>query len=133
MISVIILNWNNAPDTLECLASVYASDDSCFSVIVADNGSQDDSLSILRQAYPHARYLSHGENLGFAEGNNCAIRLAMEEGSEYIFLLNNDAIIAKETLSQLREAAAQHPNAAVLGPTIFFYDEPATIWHGGEE
>lgn len=130
MISVIILNWNNAPDTLECLESVYASDDPNFSVIVADNGSKDDSVSMLQKTYPEARYLLNGENLGFAEGNNRAIRLAMAEGAQYVFLLNNDATIAKETLSRLRCAAEEHPNAAVLGPTIFYYDAPSTIWFG---
>lgn len=130
MIAVILLNWNNAPDTLECLASVYASDDPNFSVIVADNGSEDDSVACLQRAYPQARTLLNGENLGFAEGNNRAIRLAMEEGAQYVFLLNNDATIAKETLSQLRQAADAHPNAAVVGPTIYYYDDPTTIWFG---
>lgn len=130
MIAVIILNWNNAPDTLECLASVYTSDDPNFSVIVADNGSEDDSLALLQKAYPQARFLANGENLGFAEGNNRAIRLAMEEGAEFVFLLNNDATIDRDTLSILRKAAKEHPNAAVLGPTIFYYDYPKTIWFG---
>lgn len=133
MISVIILNWNNAPDTLECLASVYRSDDANFSVLVVDNGSEDDSLSLIQQAYPQVRTLSNTENLGFAEGNNRAIRASLEEGAEYIFLLNNDAIIAKDTLSQLRRAAEMHPNAAALGSTIYFYDEPASIWNCGTE
>lgn len=133
MISVIILNWNNAPDTLECLTSVYESDDEQFEVIVADNGSKDDSVAVLKAAFPQAKYLCHPVNLGFAEGNNRAIRLAMEGGADYIFLLNNDAILAKNTLSLLRRASMEHPNAAALGPKIFFYDEPLTIWYGGGE
>ncbi len=132
MISVILLNWNNAPDTLECLASLYASDDTNYSVLVADNGSTDDSLSQIHQAYPQTTLIRNGENLGFAEGNNRAIRHAMQTGAHYIFLLNNDTVIAKNSLSLLRRAAVQHPDTC-LGPKIYYYDQPSTIWYGGGE
>lgn len=130
-IAVIILNWNNAPDTLECLASVYESKYPNFEVYVADNGSTDGSLAKIRKAYPQATYVENRVNLGFAEGNNRAIEKAND--AEYIFLLNNDATIQKETLSLLEKAAKAHPNAAALGPKIYFYDAPSTIWYGGGE
>lgn len=133
MIAVIILNWNNAPDTLECLASVYGSNDSSYQVFVADNGSTDGSLSILKQAYPQATFIENKENLGFAEGNNRAMEAALKNGAEYLFLLNNDAVVHKETLSILRRAAETHPNACALGAKIYFYEAPTTIWFGGAD
>lgn len=133
MIAVIILNWNNAPDTLECLQTVFASNDSRFSVFVADNGSTDGSLAKLKTAYPQAHFVENRANLGFAEGNNRAILQAIEQGAEYLFLLNNDATIARDTLTVLRKAADEHPNAAALGPKVYFYDSPMTISNGGGE
>ncbi len=130
-IAVIILNWNNAPDTLECLESVYKSKSVSFSVYVVDNGSTDDSLNTIRSAFPQAQYIKNKANLGFAEGNNRAIEIALKEKANYIFLLNNDAIIHEKTLSILRETAEKNPQAAVLGPKVYFYDKPSTIWYGG--
>ncbi len=132
-ISVIILNWNNAPDTLECLESVYASRHPSFDVFVADNGSTDGSLDKIRNAYPFANYIENKENLGFAEGNNRAIQAAMNNGAEYIFLLNNDAVLREDTLSLLEDAAEKYPEAAVLGPKIYYYDQPSVLWYGGGE
>ena len=131
--SVIILNWNNAPDTLECLASVFASQGASFNVYVADNGSTDDSLNILKQAYPDVTYIANGANLGFAEGNNRAIQIALQAGAPFLFLLNNDAVIHPHTLHGLQQAALTYPSAAVLGPKIYYYDQPTTIWFGGGE
>ena len=128
MIAVIVLNWNNAPDTLECLDSVYASQDPSYSVYVADNASTDSSLSAIQAAYPQATYLEMKENLGFAEGNNRGIRRAMADGAEYLFLLNNDAVVAKDTLAVFRQAAKRHPKAGAIGSAIYYYDDPATLW-----
>jgi hypothetical protein len=130
-VAVIVLNWNNAPDTLECLASVYRSKDVSYSVYVADNGSSDGSLETIRAAFPQALYIENKANLGFAEGNNRAIAAAMEDGVPYIFLLNNDAVIHESALAQLKECADKHPQAAVLGPKVYFYNDPSTIWYGG--
>lgn len=132
-IAVILLNWNNAPDTLECLASVYASKQVDFQVYIADNGSVDGSLEILQAAYPQAIYVENKENLGFAEGNNRAIVQAMANGADFLFLLNNDATIHPDTLALLSQEALKHPKAAALGPKIYLYDRPTTIWYGGGE
>ncbi len=132
-ISFIILNWNNAPDTLECLASVYASKGVSFDVYVADNGSTDGSLEVLRKAYPQAIYVENKANLGFAEGNNRAIEKALAGPAKFLFLLNNDAVLQENTLLLLKQAADTHPSAAVFGPKIYYYDAPATIWYAGGE
>ena len=130
-IAVIVLNWNNARDTLECLESIFASNDSHYAVYVVDNGSKDDSLSILQQAYPQVHYLALDANYGFAEGNNRAMQHAIQDGCEYLFLLNNDAVVRKDTISLLRAAADRFPNACALGPRIYWYDRPTTLWFSG--
>ncbi len=132
-IAVIILNWNNAPDTLECLDSIYKSDYPHFTVYVADNGSTDGSLTEIRAAYPQAIYIENKANLGFAEGNNRAILAALKDGADFLFLLNNDAIVQSDTLALLEAAAKAHPNAAFLGPKIYYYDQPSTISFGRTE
>lgn len=130
-VAVIVLNWNNALDTIDCLKSVYLSENVSFTVWVVDNGSQDHSLNQIKKAFPQARYVEHQENLGFAEGNNRALKIAYEQGYDFFFLLNNDATIRSNTLSILQREALLHPEAGVLGPMIYYHDEPNRIWYGG--
>lgn len=131
MIIVIILNWNNAPDTLECLASLEKQDYPHYEILLVDNGSTDDSLAQIRSRYPDLAILENRKNLGFAEGNNRGIVEAIKRGGELILLLNNDTTASPHLLSELAKAAQNNPQAAVFGPKINFYDEPATIWYAG--
>ncbi|MDF1584656.1 MAG: glycosyltransferase, partial [Methyloprofundus sp.] len=75
-ISLIILNWNGCNDTLECLNSVQKIHYPNLDIIVADNGSTDSSLELIKKDYPTVSIIENGENLGFAGGNNRAIEHA---------------------------------------------------------
>jgi len=96
-----------------------------------DNGSKDDSVKQIQKAYPQHTLIEIGENLGFAEGNNVALRAALKNDHDLFLLLNNDTVVAPNFLSPLIETAEKHPDAGVFGPKIYFYDEPATIWYAG--
>lgn len=93
-IIVIVLNWNNAPDTLECLASLEKIDYSNYEIILVDNGSTDDSIAKIRTQYPHLYILENRENLGYAEGNNRGLCESLKRGGELLLLLNNDTIVS---------------------------------------
>ncbi len=131
-VAIVILNWNGKNDTLECLESVFKIDYPNFEVIVVDNGSTDDSVAAIRQAYPQATLIETGKNLGYAGGNNVGIRYALEKGAEFVFLLNNDTILAPDVLTQLAKAAQAHPEAAAFGPVIYQVEQPDIIWTAGE-
>lgn len=130
-IAVIVLNWNNGPDTLECLESLEKLDYPNYEVLLVDNGSTDGSLDQIRSRYPDLLIVENGENLGYAEGNNRGMAEALKRGADLLLLLNNDTVVAPNLLSELVKAAQNHPEAAVFGPKIFFYDDPATIWYAG--
>ncbi len=121
--SVIVLNYNGAHFLPACLDALrvqtYPADR--FEVIVADNGSQDGSLHLLRNAYPWVRVHETGGNLGFSGGNNAAIAVAR---GDYIILLNNDTIATCDWLEQLVAVAEQHPRAGIVTGRIWlFYDQ----------
>ena len=87
-IAVIILNWNGAKLLREFLPSVCATTNADIAdVIVADNGSTDDSLEILAREFPAVKVLALDKNYGFAEGYNRAIKAT---GYKYTVLLNSD-------------------------------------------
>lgn len=129
---IVILNWNGKEDTLACLESVFAIDYPNFQVVVVDNGSSDDSVPAIRQAFPQACLIETGKNLGYAGGNNVGIRYALEHEAEYVFILNNDTKVAKDVLTHLVAEAEKDPQAAALGPVICYMDRPEIIWTAGE-
>lgn len=130
-VAILILNWNNAPDTIACLESLGAVDYPACRVLVVDNGSTDGSVAAIRAAFPEVEILETGENLGYAGGNNVGIRYALERGAEYVWLLNDDVTVAPESLSILVAVALSNRDAAFLGPKICMTEEPQRILSAG--
>lgn len=127
----IILNWNQPEMTLECLDSLNESLYPNNTIVVVDNGSIDGSPDIIRSHHPDAHLLIMPENLGFCEGNNVGMRYALEQGADYIFLLNNDTVVAPDMLTRLVEACQADEKAGMAGPTMYYYDEPDKIAAAG--
>lgn len=172
-VAIVILNWNNWPDTIECLASVFKIDYPDFKVIVVDNGSDDGSVDRIIewsqgycqnwQARPSRSPLADSEglqpvicpvlyqeadyereldskllimklkyNLGFAGGNNVALRYLMKQkGIGYVWLLNNDTVVAQDALSALVSCMESSQMAGMCGSTLPYYDRPDIIWAQG--
>jgi GT2 family glycosyltransferase len=126
---VIVLNWNGRDDTIACLRSLRESTISLH-VIVIDNGSSDDSADrILRTALADD-VVSTGTNLGFAEGNNVGLRLAMRRGAEMIIVLNNDTIVEPDAMERLVVELREGISLAA-SPDIRFFDAPGLSWFRG--
>ena len=131
LVAVIILSWNNAADTLACLASVQALDYPHVSTIVVDNGSTDDSVARIRAGFPAVTVIENGANLGYAEGNNVGMRAALAQGADYIFILNNDVVLAPDAVSRLVEAMEADACIGMAGPAVFFADPPDRLFSTG--
>jgi len=130
-VTIIILNWNGISDTLECLESVTELEYPEVQVIVVDNGSTDGSPSCIRQRYPSVTLLETGKNLGFTGGNNLGMRKALEMGADYLWLLNNDTVLERDTLKNLVEVTEKSPEVWLASPIIFFHDAPDQLqFHG---
>src|SRR5215472_8148560 len=95
---ILLHNWNNWKDTSDCLASLQALDSDNWKVLVLDNGSTDGSVQRIRDRFPEVEIVELGENLGFTKGNNAGIRLALERGADYVWLLNNDTVVDPKAL-----------------------------------
>ncbi len=125
-VTVIIVNWQRARDTIECVQSVQQSEHTDIRILVVDNGSQDDSVLRLQKSLPSVELLSLSENLGFAGGYNTGIHYALEHNTDFLFLLNNDTVIEPDTISQMLAAPWD-----VVVPKILYFDAPDTIWAAG--
>ncbi|MCB1082253.1 MAG: glycosyltransferase family 2 protein, partial [Chlamydiia bacterium] len=89
---VVVLNWNGKDDTLTCLESL-AQMTSPHQTVVVDNGSTDDSVSMIKKTFPDVHLVETGENLGYAGGNNFGVQFALDQGADHIFILNNDTTV----------------------------------------
>jgi GT2 family glycosyltransferase len=127
-VALIILNWNGWKDTLECLDSVQKIKYPNFRVLVVDNGSSDESVSQIRQAFPDVAILETGKNLGYAGGNNAGIAHALNEQPAFILLLNNDTTVDPNILTEFVNAANAYPAAGIFGGKSYYYSSPNTIW-----
>ncbi|MBF2067327.1 MAG: glycosyltransferase family 2 protein [Calothrix sp. C42_A2020_038] len=130
-VSIIILNWNGKQDTSECLKSVQEIEYSNYEAVVVDNGSHDGSVEYFKNHFPEVTVVENNANLGYAEGNNRGIAYAMSKGSDYIFLLNNDAIVDPYILKNFLQVASSRPEAGVFGAKIYHHKEPKKIWFAG--
>jgi GT2 family glycosyltransferase len=131
VVYVIILNWNGWKDTAECVESCLKLSYADSRILIVDNGSSDDSEAILRERFPDIELIQTGVNLGFAGGNNAGIRYALNHGADYVWLLNNDTVVAPDALTALVAAARQEPKAGMLGSKIYYFDEPDRLWFAG--
>ena len=127
-VSIIILNWNGKEDTIECLESLRKLDYPNYDVIVVDNGSTDGSCEILKKNYPYVKLIENEKNLGVATGYNFGIYQAR---GEYILLLNNDTVVDGDLLKELVTVLESNPEIGIVGPTMYYYDDPKRIWVGG--
>ena len=83
-------------------------------VLVVDNGSTDGTLDRIRGEFPATRIIETGENLGFGAANNIGLRIALDEGYQFAYLLNQDAWLEPDTLEKL--VAAHKPEWGILSP-----------------
>ncbi len=70
-------------------------------------------------------------NTGFCAGNNIGMSFARESGAEYLFVLNNDTLLAEGVLEPLVRTAQSRSDAALFSPLILYADKKETIWWGG--
>lgn len=129
-VCIIILNWNTVGDTLACLKSLDRTTHSNFKVVVVDNGSSNDSVEILSKI-ENIKFISNKKNLGFTGGNNIAIRYAVDQRFDYVWLLNSDATVEPECLEKLINSATSSDRIGMVSPVIYHQHSPETIQHCG--
>ena len=99
---------------------------------MVDNASTDGSVEFVRKHFPHVRIIQNERNLGFAEGNNVAMRVVLREGkSEYIMILNPDTVMEPDCIERLVEAAERHPQIGAFAPKIRVWGKPHKLSSAG--
>lgn len=120
---VSILNWNRSQKTLHCLESMRDQLElmqADLTVLVIDNGSRSDDIAQLEAGMTgHKAILKRlPVNLGFTGGHNVAIGIAIKEGYDFIWLLNNDAAVMPGTLEELLTVIQAAPHCGAVSPVL---------------
>ncbi len=121
-ISVIVLNYNQADTTVECLKALdRAKSDLIDEIIVVDNGSAEDEVAILKKhsLKRHFTLVEVGENRFFSEGNNIGVDHA---STDYIVFLNNDAFVHPGWIETLSATMEGDSSIAAVGPMFLYPD-----------
>ena len=113
-ITVIIVTFNGGKWLDKMLRSVLNSS-IALEVLVVDNASTDDSVAIIEK-FETVQLIKSATNLGFGKANNIGIKTALDQQSDYVFLLNQDTWVFKKSVETLMYFAAQHPEIGVLSP-----------------
>ena len=126
-IAVVILNWNGAAMMQKFLPSVIKNSEEA-EVIVADNGSTDDSVEMLKQKFPSVRLILLDKNYGFAEGYDKALE---QVEAEYYLLLNSDVEVTPHWLQPLLNYMDKHPEVAACQPKLLAERERDSFEYAG--
>lgn len=129
--AVIILNWNGAKLLREFLPSVVANTNPLVGkVIVADNGSTDESLQVLASEFPEVEIMKFDRNYGFAGGYNHAIK-AVKGRFKYVVLLNSDVETPAGWLDPLVSYLETNQNVGAVQPKLLSYNEKEMFEYAG--
>jgi GT2 family glycosyltransferase len=129
-VALIVINWNNADETVLCLDSVAGLRTPVWRTYVVDNASSDGSPDRIQKAHPSVQLLASPTNRGYAGGFNLARARALTAGASHLWLLNNDAIVDVGALDALL-AAERQLGPAILSPKILHAERRNELWYAG--
>lgn len=126
-LAVILVNYNGIDDSIDCIRSLKKSSIP-LTIIIVDNASSKDESIKLKDLFPDIYTMRSEINLGFAGGNNIAIKWALENNFDYIALLNNDTIVKNNTFEELCKYAGHND---IVAPYMYYYSNPKELWYAG--
>ncbi len=126
-VAVVILNWNGADFLMKFLPSVVKYSQPAR-VIVADNGSTDNSAEVVKNNFPSVEFLQLPQNYGFAKGYNEALR---QIKADYYVLLNSDVEVTEGWVEQIVEFMERNKDVAAVMPKILAYDNRTMFEYAG--
>jgi len=129
----VMLNWNLKDYTIACVESLLEAGMSKEQIVIVDNGSTDDSVVAISGCFgPALTLICNEQNVGFTGGMNIGIERALALGAASVLLLNNDTIVDQAMIDALLAAGETLDKPDILGPAIYYYDNPDRLWWLGD-
>ena len=130
-VKAVVLNWNGRDDTVDCLTRLRQSTYPRLSAVLVDNASSDGCVEVVAARFPDVDVCVNETNLGFAAGMNVGIERALGSGADYVFVLNNDALVEPDAVSQLVETMGTSREVGAVSPLVYFADDAQLTWFAG--
>lgn len=127
----VVLNWCAEEDTAACVQSLQAQTGVALTTLIADNASPDGSGDRLAKRFPNVPFLQTGANFGYAGGNGRGIAWALEHKADFVFVVNDDAIVEPKCVATLLAALDLDRKAGAAGPTIVHEQPSDIVWSAG--
>ena len=127
-VAIVILNWNGRKYLEQFLPSVIQSDYSNLEIVIADNGSTDDSIAYIKEHFPFIRLIQFPENFGFAKGYNEALK---QIKAEYFVLLNSDVETTRNWINPVIQLMQADASIGVCQPKILMYSDRSHFEYAG--
>lgn len=129
LVSVVLVNYCNASLTVDCVNSILKSDYPNYKIVVVDNNSPLRDYKVLTEINDErCSIIRNTQNMGFSSGSNIGIKQAIQEGAEYVLLLNNDTIIDPRLISELVSNANSR---TITVPKIYYRMNNDILWYAG--
>jgi GT2 family glycosyltransferase len=127
---IVVLNWMKYEDTINCVRSLQLLDYSNFTIFIVDNASENESFQVLKEEFPTEIVLQSKENNGYAAGNKIGSDYALAHGFDLVWVLNNDCVVRKESLTHLVESYLKYGDALYSNTTLMS-ENPDIIHYAG--
>lgn len=128
LIYIVLVNYNERKYLKDCLESIFNQTYHNIKVVMIDNDSNDGSVEEVRKSFPDVEIFQTGSNTGFAHGCNVGIEYALENGTDYVMLLNIDTHIDTNLVFHLHRHAGSRK---VTSPKIYSDQMHSNIWYAG--
>ncbi|MCP5054112.1 MAG: glycosyltransferase family 2 protein [bacterium] len=128
LVYVIILTWNRKDEVIGAVRSLSRLRYRNYVPLVVDNASEDDTVEALKEHYPDVHVLVNSRNLGYTGGNNEGMKYALEQGADFVILMNNDARVHRNMIERMMEVMDSDPRIAVVGSKNLYENDPNRIW-----
>lgn len=127
-VAIVILNWNGVKYLRQFLPSVLSSTWPNLEIVLADNGSSDDSLAYVKGHFPSVRVIQNDKNYGFTGGYNKALE---QVEADYLILLNSDVEVSDGWIEPVISLMESDPMIAAAAPKIRAFAEKDHFEHAG--
>lgn len=118
LVSILVVNYNNISVTRDLLMSLRKVTYPSVEIIVVDNNSSDDVVEVLPAEFPEITLIASAKNLGYAGGNNLAIKASH---GDFMLVTNNDVEVTPGFLEPMVEVFKKHPKAGIVSPKIIYH------------
>jgi GT2 family glycosyltransferase len=130
-VAAVVVVWKSLGSTMQAIESLRASTEPPDPVICIAQELVESDLDLLATVVPGDDLIVLHDNIGFASAANLGVLRAVDLGSEWVFLANNDATFSPSCIASCREEASRYERVAAVSPAISYSERPNRLWFAG--